>query len=138
MKSLSFKLPNEKRSLLTLVEDTIFLLLNVSSCPGLSSCPRLWKKKYVKHVCRKHQHGRKCNDFQIYPCPFQVYFWHKSKSKSLVCTCEKAFLDNVRNAGHQPGKERSCRIVNFHGALQENCSHTKNYLSKWVFKIIFV
>lgn len=77
--------------------------------------------------------------FRYTPAHFKYIFAiNKSKSKSLVCTREKAFLDSVRNAGHQPGKERSCRIVNFHGALQENCNHTKNYLSKWVFKIIFV
>lgn len=63
---------------------------------------------------------------------------HRNSCKNLVCTCEKAFLDNVGDAGHQPGKERSYRIANFHKALQDNCSHTKNYLSKWVFKISFV
>lgn len=66
-----------------------------------------------------------------------IFDMNKSKSirndscKSLACTCERAFLYNVRSTGHQPGKERSCNTVNFQNrALQDNCNHTKNYLSK--------
>lgn len=53
--------------------------------------------------------------------------------------CEKAFPYNVRNTDCQPGIEKSCKIANFPDrALQDKCSHTKkNYLSTWVFKVIF-
>lgn len=37
----------------------------------------------------------------------------KNSCKSLVCTCEKTFLDNGKSAGHQPGKEMSCKTANF-------------------------
>lgn len=74
-----------------------------------------------------------------------IFDMNKSKSiqrnscKSLVYTCGKHFYYNVRNTGYQPGKESLCKSTNFHKkALQDNCNHTKNYLSKWVFKVIFV
>lgn len=59
--------------------------------------------------------------------------------ESNIYLWKEVFLGNMRNAAHQPGKERSCKIANFHNrALQGNCSQTKNYLSKCVFQIIFV
>lgn len=58
--------------------------------------------------------------FKYTPAQFKdIFDINKSKGKqkksckSPVCICEKSFLDNGRSAGHQPGKEMSCKTADF-------------------------
>lgn len=135
MKSFSLQFANEKRSLLTLVEEVIFFLPNVSlaavvppHAPGFKS-EDLWNMSVESNSM-----AISAMIFKYTLAHFKYIFdINKSKSKQEIIWepsvyIWKAFPDNVRSAGHQPGKERSCRIATFRNrALQGNCNHTKNY-----------